>query len=674
MEPEEVILRMERLRQLIATYREQYYVNNASAVSDAEYDELVRELESLEQEFPAWVPVDSPTRTVGGRADEEFSLVHFDRPVLSLGNLHSFEEFVGFATRVAQSLGEPLPLEWVAELKIDGLSVVLDYENGQLMRAATRGDGMTGEDVTLNVREIASIPHTLSQPVTGQFRGEVYLSKSRFLALNQEREEKGQPLFANPRNAAAGSLRQLDPSITKSRGLGVFVYEIRSLQHRDYPARQSETLEQLATWGFPVESHWTLCRTDQDVIRFIDQFENRRPSLDFDIDGLVFKLDRRDWQDQLGATQKIPRWAMAYKFPPEEALTRVKDIVISVGRTGALTPTAELEPVLLAGTRVSRASLHNEDILRELDVRIGDSVFVRKAGEIIPEVVRVEKSLRLPEAAVFEFPDTCPVCGAPAERLAGESARRCTAGLSCPAQLRESLIHFASRDAMDIEGLGEKTVDLLLGEDLVRTVADIYRLNREDILRLPRFGPASSEKLWHNIEQSKQQPLSRLIFALGIRFVGERSARTLAQWFHSLDNLMEADLSDLMAVPDVGLRTAESVRQFFSEAVNRRIIDELKAHGVNVREPQVGETTASMPLEGRTYVLTGTLSHMTRHEAQDRLSRLGARVSSSVSRQTDAVIYGDKAGSKLQRAQSLGVVMMNEEEFLSFLANYAEEG
>ncbi len=420
MERDAARSRIESLRALLDRYSRQYYLDNASEVSDAEYDQLARELAELERAFPEFSRPDSPTERVGGGVSPEFSTVRFDRPVLSLGNLHSFEEFEEYAARVSQWLDRPGPLPWCAELKIDGLSIILDYRQGRLERAATRGDGLTGEDVTQNVREIDGIPSTLNEPVTGQFRGEVYMPRSRFEAINERRLRDGLLPFANPRNAAAGSLRQLDPAITRQRGLGVFIYEIRALRDRQIES-QSQALRVLSQWGFPVEPHWELCLTHEAVRSFVRRYQDERPALDFDIDGLVFKLDPRPWQEQLGATQKTPRWAMAYKFPPEEALTRVRDIVISVGRTGALTPTAELEPVVLAGTRVSRASLHNEDIVRALDVRIGDSVFVRKAGEIIPEVVRVQKELRPPEAQPFVFPTRCPACGAPVVRLAGES-------------------------------------------------------------------------------------------------------------------------------------------------------------------------------------------------------------------------------------------------------------
>ncbi len=670
MEPEAAKQRIDALRELLNRYSHQYYAENASEVTDAEYDQLTQELRNLEAQFPQFSDPSSPTERVGGEVSADFRVVRFEQPVLSLGNLHSFGEFEDYAARISQMLAVESTLEWTAELKIDGLSIILDYESGRLTRAATRGDGWVGEDVTANVREISVIANVLKEPITGQFRGEVYMPRSRFQQLNDMRLKSGLTPLANPRNAAAGSLRQLDPQVTRERGLRAFIYQIREIRLGPQIGRQSEVLAALDSWGLPVESHWHKCQSVAEVRDYIDRFQNQRPPLDFDIDGLVFKLDRIDWQKRLGATHKTPRWAMAYKFPPEEALTRVRNIVISVGRTGTLTPTAELEPVILAGTRVSRASLHNEDILRQLDVRIGDSVFVRKAGEIIPEVVRVEKTLRPKDAVPFVFPSECPACGAPVVRSPGEAAHRCTAGLSCPAQLRESLIHFASRDAMDIEGMGEKTVDLLIESGLVRSVSDIYRMNSGQLLALPRFAEVSADNLIERIAASKRQPLSRLVYGLGIRFVGERGAETLAAHFGTMEALVNASADQLTQVTDVGPRTAESVRQFFEAPLNRQVINELSELGVNMTEP--GASRAPKPLDGKTYVLTGTLSTMTRKEAEERLTLLGARVASSVSSNTDAVIYGEKAGSKLDKAQRLGVPRMDEQEFLDWLAKQVE--
>jgi DNA ligase (NAD+) len=664
--------RVHQLRELIAYHNRRYYVDDQPEISDAEYDQLVAELARLEAQFPDLRDALSPAERVGGEPSAQFQIVRFAKPVLSLNNVHSFEEFLDFRARIQEAVGSSEPLAFTGELKIDGLSVVLDYRDGRLVRAATRGDGERGEDVTDNVRQLSALPKVLTEPVTGQFRGEVYLARRQFERLNQERQAAGLSLFANPRNAAAGSLRQLDPAITRQRQLSLWVYEIRELSA--WPAaldRQSAALTWLGRWGFPVEPHWQVLVDDRAVQAYIDQWlsPQARAALDFDIDGLVMKLDRLDWQQLLGATQKAPRWAVAYKFPPDEALTRVKDIVISVGRTGALTPTAELEPVWLAGTRVSRASLHNEDILRQLDVRIGDSVYVRKAGEIIPEVVRVERSLRPADAQPFVFPTTCPACGARVVRLAGESAHRCTGGLACPAQLRELLIHFASRDAMDIEGLGEKTVDLLLQAGLVRSLADLYRLTPDALRQLPRMGPVLADKLIQRIDRSRQNPLSRLIFGLGIRYVGAKGAQVLARHFGEMDALMAASEQDLMAVPDVGEQTAQSVRAFFEQPHNQAVIQDLKALGVNMTEPR--ETAAQLPWQGLTIVLTGTLSSMSRKQAQARIEALGGQVADSVSRRTTWVVAGDRPGSKREKANAYGIPVLSEQEFLDRLAKAA---
>ncbi len=672
MTSEQARERVHQLRELIAYHNRRYYVDDQPEISDAEYDQLVAELARLEAQFPDLRDALSPAERVGGEPSAQFQIVRFAKPVLSLNNVHSFEEFLDFRARIQEAVGSSEPLAFTGELKIDGLSVVLDYRDGRLVRAATRGDGERGEDVTDNVRQLSALPKVLTEPVTGQFRGEVYLARRQFERLNQERQAAGLSLFANPRNAAAGSLRQLDPAITRQRQLSLWVYEIRELSA--WPAaldRQSAALTWLGRWGFPVEPHWQVLVDDRAVQAYIDQWlsPQARAALDFDIDGLVMKLDRLDWQQLLGATQKAPRWAVAYKFPPDEALTRVKDIVISVGRTGALTPTAELEPVWLAGTRVSRASLHNEDILRQLDVRIGDSVYVRKAGEIIPEVVRVERSLRPADAQPFVFPTTCPACGARVVRLAGESAHRCTGGLACPAQLRELLIHFASRDAMDIEGLGEKTVDLLLQAGLVRSLADLYRLTPDALRQLPRMGPVLADKLIQRIDRSRQNPLSRLIFGLGIRYVGAKGAQVLARHFGEMDALMAASEQDLMAVPDVGEQTAQSVRAFFEQPHNQAVIQDLKALGVNMTEPR--ETAAQLPWQGLTIVLTGTLSSMSRKQAQARIEALGGQVADSVSRRTTWVVAGDRPGSKREKANAYGIPVLSEQEFLDRLAKAA---
>lgn len=661
-EREAVVARMRHLAGAIRYHNHLYYDLDQPELTDAEYDQLVQELERLERLYPEWKLPDSPLASVGGRPQEGFLPVRFTQPVLSLMNLHDREELEEFVRRMEHEAEGAV--EFCAELKIDGLSVILFYEQGRFVRAATRGDGAVGEDVTANVATISELPLRLTDPVTMEVRGEVYLARSRFQALNAQREAAGLPRLANPRNAAAGSLRQLDPEITRERRLSLFVYEIRNASE---PVRfQHQALERLSALGFPVEPHWQRCQGVESLWAYVTRWQNQREGLDFETDGLVFKLDDLDLAHRIGNTQKAPRWAMAFKFPPEEALTQIRRIVLSVGRTGTLTPTAELEPVRLAGTQVSRASLHNADIIAALDVREGDFVYVRKAGEIIPEVVRVEFSLRPEGTRPFVFPERCPVCGGEVRRVPGEAAYRCLNGMACPAQIRESLIHFGSRAAMDIEGLGEKTVDLLLAQGLVRDVSDLYQLQAEALAALPRFGPVLAQKLVTNIAASKDRPLSRLIFALGIRFVGEKVAQVLARHFQHMDRLAAASREELTAVPEIGEKIAESVRQFFEEPRNRMVLEKLKRYGLRMDEPTEA-VPAVAPLAGQVLVVTGTLSHFSRREAEEAIVRAGGEVSSSVSRRTTAVVAGEKPGSKLERARQLGVPVWSEEEFLQRL-------
>lgn len=655
--------RIEQLRSLIRQYNRAYYEEDRPRVSDAEYDELVRQLKALEDEFPQWSDPASPTGTVGGAPSPQFTTVRFASPVLSLGNLHDVVELREFDTRIKGLVGQEA-VDYVSELKIDGLSVVVTYQGGVLQKAATRGDGSQGEDVTANVRRIAAIPGTLREPVTVELRGEVFLAHSAFEALNRQREEAALPLFANPRNAAAGSLRQLNPEVTASRNLSAYFYEIRAGEGAvEQIDSQAAVLTRLAEWGLPVEPHWRLCPDVDAVEAYVTEWAARRGTLDFDIDGLVIKVNRLAWQRLAGATQKAPRWAMAYKFPPEEALTVIEDIVISVGRTGVLTPTAQLKPVRLGGTQVSRASLHNEDIMAELDVRVGDWVFVRKAGEIIPEVVRVEHALRPPGTEPFVFPQRCPVCGAEVRRLPGESAYRCTAGLGCPAQLRESLIHFASRDAMDIQGLGDKTVDLLLELGLVHDVADLYRVSLEQLQALPRFAEVSADKLFRAIQDSRSRPLSRVLYGLGIRYVGEKVAALLAARFQTIERLMDAEVPELLAVDEVGERIAHSVHDFFAEDRNRAVIGRLRAAGLTMAEPETRRPKEG-PLAGQAVVVTGVLQSMTRKQAEQLIVELGGKPTAAVSAKTSLVVSGENPGGKLARAQALNVPVISEEEFL----------
>lgn len=660
---------VDRLRQDIRRHNRLYYEENVTEISDATYDQLVAELARLESIYPELKVLDSPTSTVGGRPSNVLKPIAFEKPVLSLGNLHNGAELLDFYYRTAELLGQTQP-RFCTELKIDGLSVVINYQEGRLVRGATRGDGHQGEDVTGNLLAISQIPHMLTDPVTVELRGEVYMTRQTLTELNQKRAEAGHPLFANPRNAAAGSLRQLDPEVTRERQLSAFFYEIRDGAEILGITAQSQALSALKGWGLPVDSHWALANSPEDLTRFVEQWETERHSLGFDIDGLVIKVDDLNAHQVLGQTQKAPRWAMAYKFPPEEVLTEIRDIVVSVGRTGVLTPTAILKPVQLAGTMVGRASLHNWDIICQRDIRIGDFVWVRKAGEIIPEVIGVQMALRPTETVIFSPPTECPECGSEAIRMPGESAYRCTGGMGCPAQLRESVIHFASRDAMDIDGLGEKTVDLLLENRLIHTVGDLYSLTPEDLLSLPRFGELLSEKLIAGIEASRHRSLARLLFGLGIRFVGARVASQLASYFGDLDSLMRASEEDLEAIPDIGERIAASVVEFMGQTVNREVLGTLVKAGVNVIEKGATRDNGDGPLIGQTVVLTGTFEHWSRREAEAFVVGLGGRVTASVSNQTSLVVLGEKPGaSKVTKAQSLNVKMMREQEFLDWVAN-----
>ncbi len=650
---------MRELARAITEHGRRYHELDDPVISDAEYDVLVEELQTLERAYPEWAEPDSPTGKVGGQPSATLGTVVFEQPVLSLTNAHSRADVEDFWRRVESASSEPPAM--VAELKIDGVSIVVNYRRGSLWRAATRGDGLVGENVTANVLRIDAIPSQLAAAVDVEVRGEVYLPRSRFEQLNRERIAQNLAPFANPRNAAAGSLRQLDPEVTKSRQVSAFFYEIRSGMTEDV-REHHVALIQMAEWGLPVEPHWQLCRSVDELGEYVEKWRDRRDSLDFDTDGLVFKVAQVGLQRRLGATKKSPRWAIAYKFPPEEALTVVRAIRLTVGRTGVLTPTAELDPVRLAGTQVQRASLHNADIVQELDVRVGDSVYVRKAGEIIPEVVRVELELRPPGTVRFEYPDRCPVCGGTVLRLQGEKAYRCVAGMGCPAQRRESILHFASRAAMDIEGLGERTVDLLLEQGLVETVADLYRLDQEKLRSLPRFADLSAQNLLRAIASSKTRPLSRLVHGLGIRLVGEKVATVLASHFKELDALMGASREALEAIEEIGPGIAQAVTAFFGQPSSVAVIEDLRRLGLNFTETPAGEGGSAF--SGEVVVLTGTLANLTRTEAEALVVSEGGRVASSVSSQTTILVTGERPGSKLSKARQLGIHIMNAEEFL----------
>ncbi len=671
LSPEEASERAVRLRQEIREHQYRYYALDNPLISDQEYDKMVLELQELEARFPELVTPDSPTQRIGGVVSAAFRSVPHLQPVLSLSNAFSQGEVRAFHQRVWESVPEA-QLQYVVEPKIDGLSVILRYQDGLLSLGLTRGDGYTGEDVTANVRTVRAIPlklRTSSQGTSPEFlevRGEVFLPRQDFGRLNQEREEKGLPAFANPRNAAAGSLRQLDPRVTAERPLGALFYEIRSKSRGDSGSLSTKTevevLKVLKGLGFPVPEY-TLCSSLDELLEEILVWEEKRHSLPYDTDGIVLKLNDLELGQRMGATAHSPRAQLAFKFPAEQVETKVLDIIVQVGRTGVLTPTAILEPVRISGSTVSRATLHNEDIVRDKDIRIGDYVILQKAGEVIPEIVSVLKEKRTGNETAFTMPQRCPVCGSDTVRLPGEVARRCT-GVACPAQVREQLIHFASRDAMDIRGLGPSMVDALLSAGLVKDAGDLYSLTVEDIRKIPRQGEKSSENLVGAIKASRNRPLAKVLYALGIRHVGQRASQALADEFGSFDALMSADPQEIESVPDIGPETARSIVSARNQESMETLITKLKKAGVaGVLDVAFAEAATEGPLFGKTLVITGTIPGMTRSQAEDLVRELGGKVSSSVSRNTYAVIAGDDPGSKLDKARTLGVRVMTSQEF-----------
>lgn len=663
--PKEIQERVEKLREEIRRYDYYYYVLNQPLISDAEYDKLFRELVELEKKYPELVTPDSPTQRVGAPPAEEFAPVEHAIPMLSLQNCFNDEELEEWDDRVRRLLGGE-PVEYVCEPKFDGLSVELVYVDGVFTVGSTRGDGRVGEDVTRNLRTIKQVPLRLF-PIDGKVprlleaRGEVYMEKEAFRKLNEERARAGEPLFANPRNAAAGSLRQLDPNVTASRPLKIFFYAMGRAEGIEIRS-QVELLTTFPKLGLPVCPLWKLCKTLDEVKAFYRELLAMRHELPYEMDGMVVKVNDFAQREILGEVSRAPRWAIAYKFPAEEATTRVLDIVVQVGRTGALTPVAILEPVEVSGATVSRATLHNEDEIRRKDIRIGDWVVVRRAGEVIPEVVKSIPERRTGQEREFKMPDKCPACGGPVIRPPGEVAYRCE-NLSCPARIKESIRHFASRRAMDIEGLGEKLVDKLVETGLVRKLSDIYRLKKEDLVLLERMGEKSAQNLLEQIERSKNAGLARLIFALGIRYVGEHLAQVLAEHFPSLEALSKATYEELIQIPEVGPRIAQSIVDFFKNEENRKLIQELKELGVKTE----AEKPKEGPLSGKTFVFTGTLSSFSREEAKRIVESLGGRVASGVSRKVDYVVVGADPGEKLRKAQELGITILNEEEFLKLI-------
>jgi len=662
--------RAKDLRIRIARHRKLYYVDDAPEISDSEYDTLERELAAIEAEHPELIAPDSPSLRVGGEPSDAFVTVAHRTPLLSLDNALSPDELRAWGERLERAVGGAVTA-FVVEPKIDGLSIALWYRDGLLERAVTRGNGTVGEDITANVRTIRTIPLRLSRSIAFvEVRGEIFMPRASFQALNAQRAEAGEAPFANPRNAASGSVRLLDPRITASRRLGGFFYALASVEGEAPPATQSEGLARLRELGLRVNPLNAAARSLDETRAAIERIRDLRGTLDYEIDGAVVKVDDLDVQRRAGATSKFPRWAIAYKYAPEQARTRIREIVIQVGRTGALTPVAELEPVVLAGTTVSRATLHNEDEVARKDVRLGDTVVIEKAGEVIPQVVAVILEDRPSGSIPFAMPRTCPTCGSEAVREEGEVASRCT-GAACPAKRREALLHFASRPGMDVQGLGDALVDQLLAKDLLRDVAGIYDLGAETLAALDRMGTKSAGNLVREIEASKGRPLHRLLFALGIRHVGERAARVLASTMGSLRAIDEAPLEMLEAIPDIGPKTAASVKTFWAQPANRDLLARLARVGVRTEatpEEAGPAPPPDSPLLDKTVVLTGTLPGMSREEARSRIERAGGRVSGSVSAKTHLVVAGDDAGSKLDRARKLGIPVVGPEEFARLLA------
>ncbi|MEG3135382.1 NAD-dependent DNA ligase LigA [Rouxiella sp. T17] len=664
---------LEKLRAQLRHHEYQYHVLDAPAIPDAEYDRLMRELRQIEEAHPELITPDSPTQRVGAAPISAFQQVRHEVPMLSLDNVFDEGSFLSFYKRVQDRLKIKTELTFCCELKLDGLAVSLLYENGELVQAATRGDGTTGENITMNVRTIRAIPLRLSGdniPARLEVRGEVFMPQPGFEALNEEARRTGGKVFANPRNAAAGSLRQLDPRITAKRPLTFFCYGVGALDGGTLPPSHLARLQQFKKWGLPVSDRVKLCTGSDEVLAFYHQVEQDRPQLGFDIDGVVIKIDSLETQETLGFVARAPRWATAFKFPAQEQITQVKDVEFQVGRTGAITPVARLEPVLVAGVMVSNATLHNADEIERLGLRIGDTVIVRRAGDVIPQVVGIVAESRPEDAREVTFPTHCPVCNSDVERVEGEAVARCTGGLFCGAQRKEALKHFVSRRALDVDGMGDKIIDQLVEKEYVKNPADLFRLTAGIMTGLDRMGPKSAQNLAAALEKAKATTFARFLYALGIREVGEATAANLAAHYGTIDALRAADVDSLKQVQDVGDVVAKHVVNFLAEEHNQQVIDELLSPEVNLHWPEpkviVAEEIDS-PFAGKVLVLTGSLSILSRDEAKDRLTALGAKVTGSVSKKTDMVIAGEAAGSKLVKAQELGIEVIDEEEMIRLL-------
>ncbi|MEB8432330.1 NAD-dependent DNA ligase LigA [Cocleimonas sp. KMM 6892] len=669
--PESVKQRVAELHEILHYHNHRYYVLDDPELPDAEYDKLLRELQDIEEKYPETLTVESPTQRVGALPLSEFTQVKHLVPMLSLGNAFNEEEVLAFEKRLLDKLGEKdITIEYSVEPKLDGLAVSLLYENGVLVQAATRGDGETGENITENVRTIRQVPLKLSGkniPQRLEVRGEVYMPKASFEALNNKARENGDKTFVNPRNAAAGSLRQLDSRITASRNLAMYCYATGLIEGGTLAANHSDAMKQLADWGLPICPENKVVSGAAGCLEYYNEIGGKRDSLSYEIDGVVFKVNSLELQNKLGFVSRAPRWAIAHKFPAQEQMTLINDVEFQVGRTGALTPVARLEPVFVGGVTVTNATLHNMDEIKRKDVRIGDTVIVRRAGDVIPEVARIVPDKRPADAKEIVIPSHCPVCDSTVELIEGEAVARCTGGLFCPAQRKEAIKHFASRKALDIDGLGDKLVEQLFDEKLIKNVSDLFSLDVESLIKLERMGEKSAQNLIKALDDSKHPVLARFIYSLGIREVGETTAKSLANHYYSLEAIKAADLDSLQGVDDVGPIVANHIVTFFQQEHNNEVIQALLDAGVEPQNPEKRQSTESLPLAGNTYVLTGTLEKLKRNEAKEQLEALGAKVSGSISKNTTTLFAGEKAGSKLTKAEELGVPVSDENELINLL-------
>ena len=672
-----IVAEAEQLRAEIHDHNYRYYALDEPQVPDAEYDRLMLRLREIESEYPQLITPDSPTQRVGAAPLSAFATVQHEMPMLSLDNAFSDEELINFNRRIQERLKHTDHIEFACEVKLDGIAVSLLYRDGILVRGATRGDGARGEDITQNVRTIDSIPLRLRGtgfPAVLEVRGEIYMPKSGFEKMNDQAREKGDKLFVNPRNAAAGSLRQLDPRITASRPLEMCAYSVGLVDgvpaEHPWPTRHSDILYALRDWGFLINREMVVAKDIDECIAYYRKIQDKRMSLTYDIDGIVFKVNQRELQEKLGFISRAPRWAIAYKFPAQEEMTQLLDVEFQVGRTGAVTPVARLQPVFVGGVTVSNATLHYRDEIQRLGLKIGDTVIVRRAGDVIPQIVGIVDTKRPDNARDVVFPDHCPVCGSPVETVPGEAVARCDGGLICPAQRKEAIKHFASRKAMDVEGLGDKLVEQLVDQGYIKAVADLYQLTREQLAGLERMGEKSADNLLNALEKSKQTTLEKFIYALGIREVGEATARNLALHFGNYAALSNATEDALQEVADVGPVVAHFVAEFFQQEHNREAVTALKAAGVTWEDRDQPVNTADLPLKGLTYVLTGTLEAMSRDDAKAHLLALGAKVAGSVSAKTDYVVAGPGAGSKLQKAEELNIPVLDEAGLLALLQQH----